>query len=267
MPVLRGFPGQNVVAVYNEAPGGGPIDNINSPRNAPALNPGAHLDRVIWHIDFFQYELALPIQTVNVNHPSLAGRNITWGQDFVFNSAQSNLAERIRYEVPGNTATASRTLVTHGLGYEPLAFVAYNGRLVMPGVAVQTASEGRNRFVSSYVTNTIVGLREVYNSSANALGAVSRSYQVVVFRVPVAEGMRALFGKEGDNVVLGRGKVDTSRQYFRQLLAGDSPFVVDRGRTVDIDGGRARIVSGGQTTTEAGYGGSFSASPFITLGL
>lgn len=267
MPVLRGFPNENIVAVFDEPTSSGAIDNFNAPRNAPARLPGANIASVHWHIDFFQYELAMPIQSVTVSHAALAGREHFWGPQDVFWIRDPVYTSGISYGVPGRTALAQHTLVTHNLGYVPLAFVAYGGRMLMPGVAVQVASEGRNRFVSPYITSSIVGLREVYNSSANALGAVSRTYQVIVFRVPEVEGARALFGREGSNVVLGRGKIDTSKQYLRRTGAGDSPFDIDRGPTVDINSGRTRIVTGGTTTTEAGYAGSFTGPDYIAVGV
>ena len=265
MPVLRGFPAENIVAVYDEAPGGGDIENINAPRNAPAKNPGAHLDRVYWHIDFFQYELALPIQTVTVSHPALSGRQIYWGYNLVYNGLDSDAGGG--YLVPGQVAVTNHALANHGLGYVPLAFVAYGGRMLMPGVAVQTASEGRSRFVAPYITSSAVSLREVYNSSSSGLGAVSRIYQVMVFRVPAVQAPLPLFGRDGSEAVLGRGKINTGGTYARKVGAGASPFAIDQGRTVDLNNGRARIGTGGTITTESGYGGSFTAPPFTSIGV
>ncbi|HWJ89102.1 MAG TPA: hypothetical protein VNS12_13625 [Pelagibacterium sp.] len=265
MAVLRGFPAEGIVACFDEAPGGGDWRDINAPRNAPAKNPGAHLSAVHWHSEFFQYELAMPIQTVTVSHAALAGRSIYWGYNLVYDG--NNPVSTIGYLVPGQVATASHTLVSHGLGYVPLAFVAYGGRMLMPGVAVQTASDGRSRFVSPYITSGVVGLREVYNSSSSGLGAVSRTYQVMVFRVPVEDALLPLFGGGGGEAVVGRGKVRTSRTYARHAGGGATPFNIDRGRTVDLNNGRVRIATGGTVTTEAGYGGAFTAPPFVPVGV
>ncbi|WP_127142832.1 hypothetical protein [Pelagibacterium montanilacus] len=267
MSVLRGFPAQGVVAVFDEAPGGGAIGNFDAPRNAPAKDPGQHTDRVYWHSAFFQYQLAMPIQTVTVDHPALSGRQTFWGPSPWFNRQDSQVYSGLAYAVPGRTQAAEHTLVTHDLGFVPLAFVAWDDRMVMPGVAVQTASGGRNRFVAPFSTSSIVGLREVFNASNNSLAAVSRTYQVLVFNVPEADAELPLFGRVGETIVLGRGKVDTSHYYLRQLGSGDSPFAIDIGRTVDIDNGRARIVTAGETVTEDGYGGSFAGSPFVSVGL
>lgn len=269
MAKLRGFKTANIVACFDEpTPAvGEQWRDINAPCNAPALNPGAHLAAVHWHSDFFHYELASPIQTVSVNHPALSGREKYWGPSNQFWMGDPTYTSAISYRVPGQTVSAEHTLYNHNLGYVPLAFVAYGGRMLMPGVAVQIDSDGRSRFVSPYATSTGVGLREVYNSSLDSLPAVTRQYQVIVFRVPQAAAQRALFGKEGANVVIGRGKVDTSKQYLRRVGSGDTPFDIDRGPTVDINSGRTRIVSGGVTTTESGYSGSFAGPAHIAVGL
>lgn len=265
MAVLRGFPLQGVVACFDEPNQSGDWQDIDSPRNAPAKNPGAYLSTVYWHSEFFQYELAMPIQTVEVNHPALSGRQIYWGYNLVYDGSYNDAANG--YLVPGRVATASHTLVNHGLGYVPLAFVAYGGRMLMPGVAVQTASGGRSRFVSPYITDSVVALREVYNSSSSGLGAVSRAYQVMVFNAPASDVELPLFSGDGDETIIGRGKVSTDRTYAREVGDGATPFDIDQGRTLDLDNGRARIGTGGTVTTEAGYGGSFSAPPFVPVGV
>lgn len=265
MAVLRGFPVQGVVACFDEPNQVGDWWDIDAPRNAPAKNPGAHLAAVYWHSEFFQYELAMPIQTVSVDHPALAGRQIHWGYDLVYNGFNPDAGGG--YLVPGQVAVADHALVDHGLGYEPLAFVAYDGRMLMPGVAVQTASAGRSRFVAPYATTSVVGLREVYNSSSSGLDAVNRSYQVMVFRVPLVDAGLPLFANSSGEVVIGRGKVSTGNAYARKVGAGATPFSMDQGRTVDLNNGRARIATGGVVTTEAGYGGSFVAPPFVPVGV
>lgn len=265
-PVFRGFPSAGVAALFIEPNQTGRDDDIDAPRNAPAKNPAAHLPNVIWHSEFFQYELAMPIQSVSVSHPALAGRQKYWGEGGYYEGLGIGYDpnQNLKYLVNGQVSSAQHTLVNHGLGYVPLAFVAYGGRMLMPGVLVQTASEGRNRFVAQYATSSIVGLREVMNASQNALGSVSRTYQVMVFRVPAAQSALPLFGRHGASVLLGRGKVDTAKTYLRRPEPGQSsPFSLDRGPTADIDNGRTRIVTGGVTTTEEGYGGSFSGPAFV----
>lgn len=269
MAVLRGFPVQGVVACFDEPNQVGDWWDIDAPRNAPAKNPGAHLSSVYWHSEFFQYELAMPIQTVTINHPTLAGRSTELGErpgfggipGYGWNQPVPELT------VLGNVGSSNHTLVTHNLGYRPLAFVAYQNRMVTTGTIVQSLSEGRSRCVTAYVTNSVVGLRETSVASGNSLPSISRGYSVLVFRIPEADALRALFGKEGSNVTMGRGLVDTSKSYLRRTGVGDSPFDIDRGPTIDINNGRARVVSGGSATTEPGYGGSFSGPSYTEVGV
>lgn len=266
MPI-RGFPTQGIVACFNEPDTGGSIEDFNASRNAPARDPGSYISYVQWHINFFQYELAYPVQTVNINHPGIAGSQKYWGPADQFWMGSPTYTSSISYRVPGQTLSTDHALFYHNLGYVPLAFVAYNGNMLMPGVAVQIESDGRSRFVSPYINTSFVGLREVYNSSIDGMGGVTRTYQIMVFKVPAAEAQRALFGNEGANVILGRGKIDTSKQYLRRVGSGDTPFDIDRGPTVDINSGRTRIVSGGDYITESGYGGSFNGSPYVAVGV
>lgn len=267
MAVLRGFPLQGVVACFDEPNQTGDWRDIDAPRNAPAKDPGAYLSSVYWHSEFFQYELAMPTQTVDVNHPALAGRTISWGFSPVFDASGGYVTSGMGFRVPGSVVVQDHVLVQHDLGYPPLAFVAYEGRMLMSGVAVQVASGGRNRFVAPYVTSSVVGIREVRNSSESTLVAVTKSYQVMVFRTPAVSAGLPLFSGDGDEVIFGRGKVNTANTYARKVGAGATPFSMDQDRTVDLNNGRSRIATGGSVTTEAGYTGGFTAPPFIPVGV
>lgn len=269
MATLRGFPTENVIAVFDEPNSSGDIENFDAPRNDPVKNPAANISRVFFHTDFFQYELAMPIQSVNVSHPALAGRTSYWGpaNQYWINSATFTSA--IPYAVPGQNASRDTLLVTHNLGYVPLAFVAWSGRMLMPGVAVQVLSEGRTRFVSSYATTSGIYIREVYNSTDAAIAATNQSYQVLIFRTSVEDPDLPLMGLDEDTnqFILGRGKINTINSYLRRTGSGDTPFSIDYGPTIDVNSGRSRIVSGGVTTTEGGYSGSFTGPTFTTVGI
>lgn len=269
MAKIRGFPSQNKVAVFDEPNTTGNIEDFDAPRNAPVKNPAQYLNFVYFHTDFFQYELAMPIQSVNVAHPALAGKVTYWGPANQYWISSATYTSSIPYEVPGQNATRDVLLVTHGLGYVPLAFVAWNGRMLMPGVAVQIDTEGKSRFVCPYATTTGVYIREVYNSTEVALGATNQSYQVLVFRASASTSGLPLMGINSTNneFILGRGKINTINSYLRRTGVGDTPFVIDGGPTVDINSGRTRIVSGGVTYTESGYSGSFTGPTFTSVGV
>lgn len=269
MATVRGFPDQNKIAVFNEPNSSGSIEDYNSSRNTPIRNPAASIANVFFHTDFFQYELAFPIQSVNVPHPGLAGRSYFWGPTDQYWINSPIYTSAISYQVPGQTAVTETLLVTHNLGYVPLVFVAWNGRMLMPGVAVQIDGEGLTRFVSSFVTTTGVYLREVYTSTEGVLNANNQSYQVLIFRTSQATAGLPLMGINSSNgqFILGRGKINTINSYLRRTGAGDTPFAIDYGPTIDINRGRARIVSGGVVSTEVGYGGSFGGPAYTSVGV
>lgn len=264
MPI-RGFP-NGVIACFTEPNSVGDIEDYNAPRNAPAKNPGAYLDLVQWHIDFFQYELAFPIITTAVTHPTIPGQNKYWGPSNQYYMNDPTYVSAISYRVPGQTIVTDHTLVNHNLGYAPLAFVAWENTMIMPGVTVQIESDGRTRFISLFATSSVLGIREVATSSSASLPAVSRSYKSLIFKATEAQGGRPLFGREGANVVLGRGKVDTSKSYLRRVGGAETPFDLDRGPTIDINSGRTRVVTGGNFLTEPGYAGGFTGPTYVAVG-
>lgn len=269
MATVRGFPEQNKIAVFDEPNTSGSIEDYNSSRNSPVRSPASFISSVYFHTDFFQYELAMPIQSINVNHPGLGGRTSYWGpaNQYWINSATFTSA--IPYAVPGQTASNQTLLVAHSLGYVPLAFVAWNGRMLMPGVAVQVESEGKTRFVSAFVDTYGVYIREVYNSTDATINGTNQSYQVLVFKTSVDSSGFPLMGINQANgqFILGRGKINTINSYLRRTGAGDTPFSIDYGPTVDINSGRTRIISGGSNTTEPGYAGGFGGSAYTSVGV
>lgn len=264
MPI-RGFP-NGVIACYTEPNSVGDIQDFDAPRNAPAKYPGQYLAHIDWHIDFFQYELAFPVAGTWVTHPTIAGSEKFWGPSDQYWMGNPTYVSAIGYRVPGQTVITDHILVNHNLGYAPLAFVAWDNAMIMPGVTVQIESDGRSRFISLFVTGSVLGIREVATSSLSALPAVSRYYQSLIFKTTEAQAGRALFGREGANVVLGRGKVDTSKSYLRRVGGAETPFDLDRGPTIDVSHGRTRVVTGGNVLTELGYGGSFSGPAYVAVG-
>jgi hypothetical protein len=259
---FKGFASPGVVASFNEAPGGGGLADFDAPRNAPAKTPSAHVDKVGWHGDFFQYELAADPAVVVVNHPSMAGGSHQY--------IASILGSSVSVSVFGSAGVSDHTLVTHGLGYVPLAFVAYQGRMLTPGTPVQIESNGRIRFVRAFATSSIIGLRESRVTSSltasSTLSAVSRSYTVLVFREPASSPNLPLFAKIAGEIILARGKARSSKRYLREVAPGETAFAINRDRTLDWQNGRSRIVTGGVTFTEGQYTGSFTGGPFKQVG-
>jgi hypothetical protein len=279
MRVAQGFAAQNVVAIYDEPNTTGDFRSFDAPRNAPAKNPVAHLPQLYWHSEFFQYELAMNPIVTTVNHTALAGqvRYDGIGPNGPFNNATSAPTGNGGVTTPaggviyvqknGQVRTTDIVLYTHNLGYVPVFFIASQGKVLLPGLTIQTLSEGRGRLVHAFATSSIIGLRETATSSQSSLPAISRSYELLICRIPTAQSGRPLMGMEGNNLVIAKGKVDTSKRYIRRVLPGESSFAIDRGRTGDVRGGRLRQATGGTLITEPGYAGSFAAPSYIAIGV
>jgi hypothetical protein len=257
MARVVGFVDLNIQATIEDASGGGAAIDPGAPRNDPAINPEDNLDKIISHLDMFQYELLVDT-VVTINHTALAGSSFSLG----------NSSPHYGITVNNNRRVSDLTLYTHSLGYKPICFVQYNDINLLAGTEVQRDADGRYRLVSMYVTNTIVGLREISFASNVALNAASRDYRVAICRNPEVDVDLPLFGSVGGHIVLGRGKINTANKYARKPDTGDPVFKLDDEQTIDVRGGRARTVSGGVTTTETGYTGSFTGGGYteITFG-
>jgi len=259
MRVIRGFPAQGIIACFDEAPGGGDPQDFNAPCNAPARDPYANLDRVFFHSEFFQFELAFPEQAVTIGHPQIDVGSTTLG---ITNVPDTQLG----FTISGRVSVAYHTLVTHNLGYVPKAFVSLDGSMVTTGRLVQREG-ARSRFITPFANSSVIGLYEVGYSSNESLPATNRTYNVLVFRTPTADPGKPLWQGQGTAMQMGRGKIDIARQYLRRKPDDQSHFDIDLGRTLDIRGGRVRSRSGGIDLTEEGYPGGFGGSAYVPVGL
>jgi len=262
MRVIRGFPAEGIVACFNETPGGGNPKDINSPRNAPAKSPLLHLDRIAFHSDFYQYELAMPIQTVAVTHAAIPVATYSMQGAPIL----PGYGNPIGFTIYGQQISGSNVLLTHGLGYTPLVMVAWSGRMVVSGTIVQFAGISSRRFVSVFANNSQVGINWSGYSDTAAMPAITVTYQVMVFRTPAPNPDLPLFSGNATQFQLGRGKVNSSSQYLRKRAALESWFNFDLGRTVDLNNGGARVITGGNVQSDTNYGGSFSGFPSVPVG-
>lgn len=239
-------------ALFEENGTMGSVSNPNSVRNAPLNSPNLHLDKIRFHSDFDYYAIESGPTSVNVNHPSLVGGS------FVI-STNPNV---VRY---GQINVTNHTLLSHGLPYVPAYMIISNGALVGAGSDIQNSSESV-RTITPYATSSIIGLRDFQISGTSSLPAISRTYQIIVFRNPIAD-MSHLFDyvKSNDRLILGKGKFQSNRKFLRRTLVADlSPFDIALGRTVDIKNGGSRTVfPDGTTYTDFLYNGSFTGSPSI----
>lgn len=249
---LKGFRSAGVVAAFSETGEVGRWNDINAPRNAPALDPVGHLDRVAFHSAFYLYERAFD-QVVNVQHPSIPSDRISEG-----------FTGSLGITWAGRVAETSHVLVNHGLPYTPLVIAAYQGAMVLSGTIVQTEWAG-SRFVSLWASTTQAGLGECAYSNEDPLPGVTRSYRIVVFRTPAPDPNKALFSGNGDGFQLGRGMVDSEAAYMRRAPAATAPLSMDVARTVDLANGGARVVTGGNVHTDSLYTGSFAGGQYLPV--
>lgn len=270
MPLRGGFyDATGVVACYEEASGGGDIRYISSPRNAPAANPAAHLDKLIWHSALYQYEIAAGPVDVSVTHTALATKD-TWhtvstgGYD---PAGPSPSGSTIGFLIKGDSRVTDILLYTHGLGYVPKFMVSLDARRVPDGFIVQSNANGCYRRVSVFATPTGIYLREHAVSTDINLAAVSKTYRVMVFRTRAPDPAKALWSGSGASMQLARGIIDTTRRYLRRTGAGDSPFALNLGPTIDIKNGGARSASGGVVVSDPRYNGSMAAPAYVSVGV
>lgn len=255
VPIRGGLAGApDDVACFVEAAGGGDWKDINAPRNGPLKDPINHLDKVVWHSDFDQFELAAGPTDVTINHTSLA------------TASTSLVIGSLSFTVYGDRRTTDILLLTHNLGYKPRVKVTIGGRLVVAGQLVQFSSAGA-RSIAVYTTTTGVYLRETAFSSNVDLPAHNQTYRVFVFRQAQATPGQPVFGQSGGILTIARGIIRSDKRYLRRTGVGDEEFSMDTGPTIDVNNGKKRVANGGVLTTETGYGGSMTAPSYVTVGL
>lgn len=261
MPI-RGFPSHDLVACFDEAPGGGDIEDINAPCNAPAKTPANYLTSLIWHSDLFQYEVALEA-SVTINHAGLGVSTLTIGTNgFSIGGGGASVTANIN----GAITSADYLLATHGLGFIPTAMVALDGRMLPSGFLAQL-SGGSLRELAPFVTTSGVYIRDTSISSSVALPPISLTYRVMVFNSRAKNPAMPLFGGSPTTMNMARGIIDGSRKYAKQVAVGESPYSINIGPTLDIANGRVRSATGGIVQTEPSYSGSFAAPAFRNIGL
>jgi hypothetical protein len=269
MPI-RGFPAQDVVACFVEPNTTGAIDDYNAARNDPVKNPKNHLDKIIFHSDFYQYEIAAGPTDVLVNHTALAGKTTTYvvaaGGYFI----GSPTPGAIFFNTLGDVRTTDIAILNHGLGYVPKFMVSLGGRRLPDGYMVQL-SGGNYRRVSVWANTTHIYLREsaVSGGAGDDLPATSQTYKVMVFRNRAPNPTQPLFGKDVTNtyMILARDIINSARKYLRRTGVGDTPFALNTGRTMDVSNGGTRTASGGVVVSEPRYNGAMSAPPYVSVGV
>lgn len=239
-PVLMADPETGNVALFDEAPGGGDPADRNALRNRPLLDPEAWLANVYFHSTMDCMEVHSDT-TVVVAHAEISPAANTTGIE---------LASAFDY----NSGVTDYELVTHDLGYAPLVLVAINNELLTPGQPIHGpgVTGGSVRYVSPWVSNTKVMLREYASRGVVGLSTANFTYRVLVLRRPrLPQGKRLIdFDPATGVLAMGFDKFSSDRRYL-QVVPGGSPFGLCLGRNADVRNGAPRFVTAGYWVHES----------------
>lgn len=224
--VFRAFPDVGVVAVFIEPNTTGAIDDIDAPRNAPAKNPASYWDAVKFHSSFNNLEVVAS-GSVTINH---AATSTTAGEMGVIYKWADAVADRLLLDIS-----------SLGLTKEPYVLVSTGDVILTPGIAVQTNSGGRGRYVTPYSTTTEVRLWEAASLTGTALAAQSVTYSVLVFKEPAAvNDLLMAFHEDTGVFEMGFGRFRTDKQYLQESVS--SPFDLFMGRSMECNQGTVRVL-------------------------
>lgn len=228
---FRAYDGK--VAFWEKPPSGDPMAPFDDPLN--------NMQYVRFHSDLQYLANVLRGLGITVNHALVAGVTGT-GYSVGAGSGSSGGSTPISN---GQIVIADHVLYEHDLGYPPLAAVMYDDYLVSGITAVQEASN-RVRFVSSWVDETNVYLREIGISSSSALGAVDRDYDVYVFKDTEADPAEPLLHVKmatPPRIVYGHGKISDETRPIRRTAPGDQELFLPVTRNIDIRNGGIRVMN------------------------
>lgn len=276
------------VALYREPVDSGAYDDPNSARNAPLNDPENNLKHILWHIQLDNMEV-FQQQDVTINHPDIAAgtSNIEGGTT----GEGASLSGGYDYSY----TPVDHELLTHGLGYEPIVYVADGTKIISPGYIIQRAGPGgtATRYISLYVDTNKVYLREHGARGGAILPGISKTYTVLVIRRQrAAEGntppILQDFNETTGLLKLGDGRFSSDRRYL-QVVPGGTPFGLVLGKSMDFNNGAPRFIDadgnivdpvpaeftvriyvgtstyGADLSTPGNYNGSFTGSETIRI--
>lgn len=243
-------------AIYEEAPGGGDPIDPNSQMNRPVLDPITWIDNIYFHSDLNYYRIAAQNLNVVINHASVAGLTTQAG------NGAGDTSDIVTYA--GQIATTSHLLIDHNLGYIPKFFCIYDGKLIPHGTPVQSVGNGQIRFVTAYATTTQIRLFETASSTENALPAITKTYQVIVFHDATADLDYPMLDLHPGVAVFGQGKFRGENPHLRADGLGDVqwPIATERAAGIRNGGLRAYYPNGGYVDFLY-YNGSLAAPDYI----
>jgi hypothetical protein len=226
-------PDTGVCALFDDPGGGGQWDDIDAPCNRPAKDPLNWLSHLYFHSELDPMEVAIDTGPITVNHATIPASAVP-GYD----------ASAVTGGQTYGGYTASYAVYTHDLGYIPDVLAIVDGDILSPAYPIQSAADGRCRFVSFEATTTQILVHETAMQTGNPLGAIAVDYAfLILLRPPTPSGNVLMEFEPGSGLVtLGREKFRSDGKYL-QIVSGGSPFALPTGKTLDLANGTFRSVS------------------------
>ena len=219
---------------------------------APFDDPGSYLDKVQFHTDLDFYRVHLGPTDVTVTLPTIAGATRTF-------NANPDLS------IKGQVVTSDILLLAHTLPYVPNYQIIWNNTELIDGDLVQLIDDAagmRGRYLSHWADTTGIYISSRGVSSSSSVPSMSFSCKVTIFKEGASSGNVDFdFDSVTGRLRMGRGMFDSDEVLLRaQGQAGDSPYDIQTGRSMDVNDGRSRVArADGSVADETGYGGSFTA--------
>lgn len=220
-------------ALYDEPVGTGDYDDPNSARNAPLNNVSTNLQYIYFHSDLDPMEVAIDTGPITINHATIPASAVP----------PSDASGAINGQTYGGY-TADYAVYSHNLGYVPDFLGIVDDDILSPAYPIQSASDGRCRFVTFYATTTQIKVYEIAMQTGNPLPSTSINYSFLILSPqPTPSGNILMNVDPSTGVVsMGRGKFRSDRKYL-QIVSGGSPFALPTGKTVDLNNGTFRSIS------------------------
>lgn len=208
---------------------------------APFDHPEQHLDRVWFCSDFDYYVALMDVQSVTIAHAAVPSGSTTLGP----------------VTLNGQIVEHDNLLLDYsalGLTEVPRYKIAIGNVLVPNGYSVQNLS-ARCRQVSFYASTTQLRVKDVGVSSSSSLPAVNVTYNILLFKTPVADPDLPIFSAR--HGIMAQGKIRASEKHLRRSSTGDTPFDINLAPSIDInDGGVKWFTPDAGAVTFGSYGGS-----------
>jgi len=231
------WPSLGVVALYDEADGGGDLLDPTAARHAPAYDPDGNLDKIKFHSSLDPLEVQFD-EDATIDHDAITA------------AAGSTFTVEANGTLTFISAVSDELLFEHDLGVIP-DFVVKIGTSALNGSPIQTESDGRGRYAVAYATTTQIRLKLWASTTGSDIASVSIDYSVLVFHAPRDADGNYLeqFDPATGILKLGFDRYSTDRRYLQTAPDGDT-FAITRGKTIAAANGAMKFFAADGSTFE-----------------